>query len=50
MLAMRPCLPLDPGDFSGASWAVPLWNGPGLSGLLLLGEKRDGSLYTEGGD
>ena len=40
-------LPLDPSDFSGASWAVSLWNGPGLSGLLLLGEKRDGSLYTE---
>jgi signal transduction histidine kinase len=43
----RPCLALDPASFSGASWAVPLWNGPSLGGLLLLGEKRDGSLYTE---
>jgi len=43
----RPCLALDPKAFNGASWVVPLWQGLGLSGLLLLGEKRDDSLYTE---
>ncbi|OGO37303.1 MAG: hypothetical protein A2W35_02330 [Chloroflexi bacterium RBG_16_57_11] len=41
------CLPLDEGDFEGVSWAVPLWNQQGLCGALLLGEKMDGSLYTQ---
>jgi hypothetical protein len=31
----------------GASWAVPLWSERGLIGVLLLGEKRNGSLYTQ---
>ena len=34
-------------DFGGVSWAVPLWNQQGLCGALLLGEKLDGSLYTQ---
>jgi signal transduction histidine kinase len=36
-------LPLDTG---GYAWAVPLWNEHGLAGVLLLGEKRGGGLYT----
>ncbi|MBI3159952.1 MAG: hypothetical protein HYZ26_10175 [Chloroflexi bacterium] len=39
--------PVDPGRFGGAAWAVPLWNGRGQTGVLLLGEKRDGGLYTQ---
>jgi signal transduction histidine kinase len=40
------CLPLDPAQY-GAQWAVPLWSERGLIGLLLLGEKFDGGLYTQ---
>src|SRR4029079_16905698 len=31
----------------GAVWAVPLWSERGLIGALLLGDKRDGGLYTQ---
>lgn len=31
----------------GAGWAIPLWVGQNLGGLLLLGDKRDGSLYAQ---
>ena len=44
------CVPLDPppdGKARGAMWAVPLWSERGLIGALLLGEKRDGGLYTQ---
>jgi len=41
------CVPLDPVPYSGAMWAVPLWGGRGPIGVLLLGEKRDGGLYTQ---
>jgi signal transduction histidine kinase len=41
------CMPLDPQHFGGAVWAVPLWSERGLCGLLLLGEKQDGGLYTQ---
>lgn len=41
------CLPLDPSRYDGAQWAVPLWSERGLIGLLLLGEKNDGGLYTQ---
>jgi signal transduction histidine kinase len=41
------CLPLDPARYAGARWAVPLWSERGLIGALLLGEKRDGSLYAQ---
>ncbi|MGQ9680997.1 MAG: hypothetical protein ACUVX9_00510, partial [Anaerolineae bacterium] len=41
------CLDLDPEAYGGAAWAVPLWSARGLAGLLLLGEKRDGGLYTQ---
>jgi signal transduction histidine kinase len=41
------CLPLDPSGHGDARWAVPLWSERGLIGVLLLGEKRDGGLYTQ---
>jgi len=37
----------DPPGLGGAVWAVPLWSQRGLSGVLLLGEKRDGGLYGQ---
>jgi signal transduction histidine kinase len=41
------CTPLDSARYGGARWAVPLWSERGLIGVLLLGEKRDGGLYTQ---
>lgn len=41
------CLPLDPQHYGGAVWAIPLWSERGLIGILLIGEKRDGGLYTQ---
>jgi signal transduction histidine kinase len=41
------CVPLDPARYNGAVWAVPLWSERGLIGVLLLGDKRDGGLYTQ---
>jgi signal transduction histidine kinase len=41
------CVPVDPAQCGGAMWAVPLWSERGLIGVLLLGEKSDGSLYTQ---
>jgi len=40
------CVPLDATHYGGAVWGVPLWSERGLIGVLLLGEKRDGGLYT----
>jgi len=40
-------LPLDPSTSRGMAWAVPLWSERGLIGLLLLGEKSDGSFFTQ---
>ncbi len=34
-------------EFGGASWAIPLWSERGLTGVLLLGARPDGSLYSE---
>lgn len=31
----------------GPLWAAPLWSGRGLAGVLVLGEKQDGRLYTQ---
>ncbi len=39
--------PVDPATHGGAGWAVPLWSERGLIGVLLLGDKRDGGLYTQ---
>lgn len=41
------CVALPVPGYAGAIWAIPLWNERGLAGALLLGEKRDGSLYTQ---
>jgi signal transduction histidine kinase len=41
------CLQLDGSRWNDAQWAVPLWSERGLIGVLLLGEKRDGGLYTQ---
>jgi signal transduction histidine kinase len=38
---------VDPPTHGGAEWAVPLWSQRGLIGVLLLGEKRDGGLYSQ---
>jgi signal transduction histidine kinase len=40
-------VPLDPAKFADCVWAVPLWSERGLVGALLMGEKRDGSLYAQ---
>jgi hypothetical protein len=40
-------VPLNPAHYDGLCWAVPLWSERGLIGVLLLGEKRDGGLYTQ---
>ncbi|RMH72007.1 MAG: hypothetical protein D6675_05345 [Gemmatimonadetes bacterium] len=41
------CLPVNPAHHNGAVWAVPLWSERGLIGVLLLGEKKSESLYTQ---
>lgn len=38
---------LDPEQFGGATWAIPLWSERGLIGFCLLGEKWDGAVYTQ---
>ncbi len=38
---------IEPHIYKGASWAVPLWSERGQIGLLLLGDKNDGGLYTQ---
>lgn len=40
------CFPVNGEVSAEATWAVPLWGSRGSIGLLLLGEKRDGGLYT----
>lgn len=40
-------LPLDPAQYGGAIWAIPLWSERGLIGLFLLGEKNGGGLYSQ---
>ena len=41
------CVPLDPALYGGATWAVSLWRERGLLGVLLLGKKQGGGLYTQ---
>jgi signal transduction histidine kinase len=38
---------VQPEQYGGASWAIPLWSERGLIGVLLLGEKSAGGLYTQ---
>jgi signal transduction histidine kinase len=40
-------LALEPGDAGGMIFAVPLWREGGLSGVIFLGQKRDGGPYTQ---
>lgn len=40
-------MPVAPAEYGGAIWAAPLWSERGLIGVLLLGEKRTGGLYTQ---
>jgi signal transduction histidine kinase len=37
---------LDPAQYAGAAWGIPLWTGRGLIGVLLLGPKRNNAVYT----
>ncbi|MEP7285447.1 MAG: ATP-binding protein [Chloroflexota bacterium] len=41
------CIALNPTHYGGALWAVPLWSERGLIGVLLLGAKVNGGLYTQ---
>ena len=41
------CLPVEREMHGRAAWAVPLWGERSLIGLLLLGDRRDGSLYAQ---
>lgn len=38
---------IDPHRYDGAQWATPLWSERGLIGILLLGGKRSGGVYTQ---
>jgi signal transduction histidine kinase len=40
------CSQVDPRLAAGASWAISLWGERGQVGVLLLGSKKDGSLFT----
>ena len=42
----RNFLPLQPTEHAGYIAAIPLWSGESSAGLLLLGEKRGGGVYT----
>ncbi len=37
---------IEPERFRGAQWALPLWSERGLIGIMLLGPKAGGGLYT----
>lgn len=39
--------PLDPTQYNGAIWAIPLWHERGLIGLFLLGPKQNEAPYTQ---
>lgn len=41
------CFAVDPATTGEAIWAIPLWNGARLLGLMLLGAKQDGDVYTQ---
>ena len=38
---------IDPDQYGGAVWAIPLWSERGLIGLFFLGKKKDGGIYTQ---
>ena len=39
--------PLEPHEWQGLTWAVPLWSERGPLGVMLLGPKADGGLYAQ---
>lgn len=41
------CVALDPREHEDLRLAVPLWSERGLIGVLLLGDKQDGGVYTQ---
>jgi signal transduction histidine kinase len=41
------CLPLRLADAPAITWALPLRSGDEFIGVLLLGERKDGGMYTE---
>ncbi|MEJ2348272.1 MAG: ATP-binding protein [Anaerolineales bacterium] len=43
----EPGIPLDPEKDGGMVFAISLWSERGLTGVLLLGEKQSGGLYTQ---
>jgi signal transduction histidine kinase len=43
----QPIILLEPAAGGGYLYAVPLWAERGLSGVLLLGDKQDGGIYTQ---
>jgi signal transduction histidine kinase len=45
--AASPIVALDPAEYGGLEWGVPLWSERGLIGALLFGPKQDGGLYTQ---
>lgn len=40
-------VPVSSDTYGGANWAISLWSERGLIGVLLLGEKREGGVYTQ---
>jgi anti-sigma regulatory factor (Ser/Thr protein kinase) len=45
---LRPgAIPLDPSAFFPYRWALGLWGEWGVNGALLIGEKREGGLYSQ---
>ena len=40
-------MPVEPGQYAGATWAIPLWGLRGLTGILLVGPRRGNGLYTQ---
>lgn len=40
-------IPIPAQSYGGAAWAISLWSARGLIGVLLLGEKRGGGVYTQ---
>ena len=37
---------IDPDRYDGCAWAIPLWSERGRIGVMLVGPRRDGSLYA----
>jgi signal transduction histidine kinase len=44
---LKDIIELEPDTHDGYCWAVPLWAERGLIGVVLIGAKQDGGLYTQ---